>query len=282
MSDYLFGVFPDKSFIDLDLYQFGWEQCEPLQSYGPHVRNHYLFHYVISGTGVLYSEDSNGKNHQYHVRSGQGFLICPGQTNTYLADEEHPWQYAWIEFDGLCVKEILDISGLSYNNPIYKSNDAAMAQAMKNELVYIAEHAHGSAFHLIGHTYLVLDYLTRSSSTRKEKEKGRIVDFYIREAMNYIEQNFHRDITVHDIADFCNLNRSYFGKVFKDAIGRTPQEFLIEYRMRKSTELLNYTDMSIRDIGIAVGYPNQLHFSRAFKKVYGLSPRNWKNENRPL
>ena len=59
-KNWLFSIFPNEGFVDLGLYQYGWEQCEPLHSYGPHARNHYLFHYVISGTGRLQSTDSQG------------------------------------------------------------------------------------------------------------------------------------------------------------------------------------------------------------------------------
>ena len=50
--------------------------------------------------------------------------------------------------------------------------------------------------------------------------------------------------------------------------------------MIKATELLKLTKLSIGDVGNAVGYANQLHFSRAFKNLYGRSPREWRNENR--
>ena len=62
---------------------------------------------------------------------------------------------------------------------------------------------------------------------------GKIRDFYIKEALSYIEQNFQNNITIEDIASFCGLNRSYFGKIFHDSIGKSPQEFLISYRMTK-------------------------------------------------
>lgn len=101
----------------------------------------------------------------------------------------------------------------------------------------------------------------------------------MKEAMNYIEQNFQNDISVEDIAKVCRLNRSYFGKIFKDAVGKSPQEFLLNYRMIKATELLKLTSLSVADIGNAVGYQNPLHFSRAFKNVYGVSPRTWRNQN---
>ena len=111
MSDYLFSVFPNENFVDLGLYQYGWEACCPLHSYGPHIRNHYLFHYVISGTGVLTAEDSGGISRSYPVRSGEGFLIFPHQVTTYCADQEHPWEYAWVEFDGLRVKDVRESCG---------------------------------------------------------------------------------------------------------------------------------------------------------------------------
>ena len=54
----------------------------------------------------------------------------------------------------------------------------------------------------------------------------------------------------------------------------------MNYRMTKAAELLKLTSLSISDIGNAVGYPNPLHFSRAFKNIYAESPRNWRNEHK--
>ena len=51
MSDLIFSVFPNENFVDLGLYQFGKEQCSPAHSFGPAARTHFLFHYVLSGTG---------------------------------------------------------------------------------------------------------------------------------------------------------------------------------------------------------------------------------------
>lgn len=200
--------------------------------------------------------------------------------NTYCADKDHPWEYTWVEFDGLRVKEALELSGLTMDNPVYHSGAKDLSVDLKNELLYIANHSNQSPFHLIGHLYLFLDYLTRSSASRKIMKGGRLQDFYIREATSFIEQNFQNDISVEDIAAFCNLNRSYFGKIFRDAVGKSPQEFLISYRMTKAAELLKLTELSIGDISNAVGYPSQLHFSRAFKKTYGIPPREWRAENK--
>jgi len=280
MSDVLFNIFPNERFVDLGLYQYGYEKCDSLHSYGPFKRNHYLFHYVISGTGTLTSTDSKGISHDYPIKSGQGFLICPNQTNTYSADAEHPWEYTWFEFDGLRVKEALNLAGLSFDSPFYRSTAKDLSFELKNEMLYIAQHSNESSFHLIGHLYLAIDYLTKSSYSRMTVKGGKLSDFYVREALSFIEQNFQNDISVEDISEFCNLNRSYLGKIFRNAVGNSPQIFLINYRMSKAAELLKLTNLSIHDISNAVGYPNQLHFSRAFKNVYSISPRQWRIENK--
>lgn len=280
MKDLLFSIFPNENFVDLNLYQFGWERCAPSHSFGPAARTHFLFHYVISGTGTLYADDTSGNTKTYQVKSKQGFMIFPQQITTYIADKELPWEYVWLEFDGLRVKEVIEIAGLSQNSPIYHAHSRDLREIMMQEMLYIAQHGEMTPFHLMGHLYLFLDAMTRSISSMRITRIGKLRDFYIREALAYVEQNFQNSISVEDIADNCGLNRSYFGKIFKEAVGKTPQEFLLNYRMTKAAELLKLTKLSIGDIGNAVGYDNQLHFSRAFKNIYGVSPREWRNQNR--
>ena len=60
-----FHVFQDERFVDLNLYQYGWERTDPLHSYGPRKRDHYLFHYVIAGRGTLYA---NAFDHIYYKK----------------------------------------------------------------------------------------------------------------------------------------------------------------------------------------------------------------------
>ena len=113
-----------------------------------------------------------------------------------------------------------------------------------------------------------MDALTRSCTREQTNSAGRLRDFYIHEAIAFIEQNFQNDISVEDIAEVCGLNRSYFGKIFKETLGRSPQEFLMNYRMVKATELLKLTQLSISEISNAVGYANPLHFFACFQKMY--------------
>lgn len=275
-----FSIFPNENFLDLRLYQYGWEQCAPLHSFGPFVRNHFLFHYVISGQGFLDSTAPDGVTRRYNLGENQGFLICPGQVNTYCADKHQPWKYVWLEFDGLRVTEYLTHAGLDEGHPIYTPQTVTQGEGVRDTMLYIADHSRASTLHLIGHLFLFLDGLIQSSSTRRASWGGQLRDFYIQEAVTYMEQHYQQDLTVEELADTCKLNRSYFSKLFKENMGCPPQEFLIRMRLSKATELMKTSRASIGDIAAACGYPNQLHFSRAFKKRYGLSPREWREQNK--
>ena len=236
------------------------------------------FHYILGGKGTLMWQDGKGREHTTHLKAGQGFLISPGQITTYVADERIPWEYCWLEFDGLRAKESLEITGLSVNQPIYNPVHHEFEEKMRDEMLYIVRNKKEAPLHLIGHLYIFIDALTRSVRDYRPST-DKVKDFYIKEALAFIDHNYMNDISVEDIAESSGLNRSYFGKIFKESVGKSPQEFLISYRMIKAAELLKLTRYSINDIGNAVGYPNQLHFSRAFKSVYGVSPRNWRNAN---
>lgn len=123
-----FNIFPNVNFIDLCIYQFGHEQCMPGHSFGPAARNHYLFHYILSGTGTLMADDTKGISQTFNIKSGQGFMIFPGQINTYIADDKLPWEYIWIEFDGLRVKEALTTTDLSVNDPVYHAHNRELCE----------------------------------------------------------------------------------------------------------------------------------------------------------
>lgn len=269
-----FHVFRDERFIDLNLYQFGWERTAPAHSYGPHARNHYLFHYIIAGRGIL---QANGQ--EYEVLPHHGFLVVPGQITTYHSDEQDPWEYTWVEFDGLRAHESLNLAGISGSRPVYTAHNAEAGRRLQEEMLYIVNHSDASPVHLIAHGFLFLDQLVQSSADRHTGGERSLRDFYIREALTFIEQNYQRDISIEEIAAVCGLNRSYFGKVFRDSVGESPQTYLLHYRMARAAQLLKETRLPIGEIARQVSYDNQMHFSRAFKNVHGVSPREYRSSH---
>ena len=268
-----FKIYSGRHFVDLGMYQTGHEQCPSGHLFGPASREHFLFHYVLKGKGTLLCPDSSGELKKHVIRENEGFLIFPGCVTTYFADADEPWEYVWIEFDGMSVREGIDRAGFSLDAPVYRASLPDYREQVKEEALYITEHPEESQLHLVGHLYLFFDSLIRSNRQVNTYSGSSLRDYYVHEAISFIERNYQNDISVEDIAKSVGLNRSYFGKIFKEREGQSPQAFLLSYRMAKAADILQTTDLSVAETGVSVGYQNQLHFSRAFKGVYGIPPR---------
>ena len=88
-------IAPEKDLVSLSVCNVGYQKCEPLYTWGPGIRNHYLIHYVITGKGYF---KVHGKT--YELKSGDCFLVYPNQEILYYADQKDPWVYCWIGFSG--------------------------------------------------------------------------------------------------------------------------------------------------------------------------------------
>lgn len=79
-----------------------------------------------------------------------------------------------------------------------------------------------------------------------------------------------------DIAHACGLDRSYMTRLFKEATGRTPQDYLMSYRMKSACTMLEKGNISIQNIAYSVGYSDYATFSKAFKRYIKVSPNEYR------
>ena len=104
---------------------------------------------------------------------------------------------------------------------------------------------------------------------------------YVEEALRYIENNYAHEVNIHVIADYLNIERTYLYRLFKDITGTSPQEYLLDYRIRRACSLLRETDLPVSDIARSVGYNDALYFSRLFKQKKGRTPTQYRKERAP-
>ena len=86
----------EKELVSLSVYNVGFQKCNSLYQWGPGVRDHYLIHYIISGKGTYHV---NGES--ISLSAGDSFLVYPNTEVTYCADNDTPWEYAWVGFTGI-------------------------------------------------------------------------------------------------------------------------------------------------------------------------------------
>lgn len=107
--------------------------------------------------------------------------------------------------------------------------------------------------------------------TPTEKHSDKRVE-RIKATLAYIRENYKDKIYIRDLANVVNMNEQYFCRFFKKAIGRSPMEYVSEYRIKQSLHLLEETDLPVMDICLECGYNNLGNFLREFKKQTGTTP----------
>lgn len=168
----------------------------------------------------------------------------------------------------------MTLAGLSETQPVFSPKPGS--NRVQEFMAALLDNHEKSPIRQIGLGMILLDEIVQSSRTKIESGNKRLRDFYIKEAMGFIDQNYQRDVSVEEIAAASGLNRSYFGKLFKETMGFSPQQYLIQYRMTKAAELLKGSRIPVGEVARSVGHENQLHFSRAFKNTYSISPSQYR------
>jgi transcriptional regulator GlxA family with amidase domain len=98
----------------------------------------------------------------------------------------------------------------------------------------------------------------------------------IESSLHYMMAHLNEPMKISTLSAMVGLSESCFFAHFKNATGHTPVKLLIRARMRWAGELLKGTDLQIKEIAGLVGYDDQFYFSRLFKSVHGLSPRDYR------
>lgn len=104
-----------------------------------------------------------------------------------------------------------------------------------------------------------------------------IFDPQIGKAMKAIHADIRAPWTVDSIAAAAGMSRSAFAARFKDLLGESPMQYVTGWRMQKSLELLTRSDGKLSDVGMQVGYETDAAFSKAFKRVVGVTPGQYRS-----
>ena len=95
---------------------------------------------------------------------------------------------------------------------------------------------------------------------------------HVHAAQEWIRQRLGEDVTVADWAGSCGLNVDYFSRLFKSHTGMSPKVWLIEARLQRASRMLAYPERTVEDIAESCGFHCPFHFSRTFKRRFGLPP----------
>lgn len=251
----------------LSLFYCGLEKCLPDHDFGPAIRTHYLIHYIISGEGTFYCQ-----NKSYNLKANDAFLIIPGKSTYYKASTLNPWEYCWIGLGGYEALTLLQNCGFSEDVPIiHISPNNPFKQSLLN-LITNFESKNINNLSLTGYLYLCLSHIYNHTPPKEFKESKT----YFNKAINYIHNNFSYDIQVTDISNFIGIDRTYLYKIFIKYSNKSPQQYLISYRLDIASNLLTSSKISITEIAFSCGFKDIPAFYTHFKKKFKTTPSKFR------
>ncbi|MGF9696694.1 MULTISPECIES: helix-turn-helix domain-containing protein [Paenibacillus] len=233
-----------------------------LHQWGPGVRDVYALHYIIHGQGTL---ETDGQ--YFRLGAGESFIIFPQKEIYYYPDPADPWEYVWMEFSGRDAERFIELTQLSVQHPALPA-----APECLEPLFHLAWNAGTSPCEVLradARLRLLLSYYMEFFPSEKQEEARD----YVWLAITYIEQNYWKSsLTVAEIVQAVNLERSYLFRRFKEATGESVSAYIAACRIRRACELLKSSRLSIQSVAYSVGYNDPLYFSRVFRKATSHTP----------
>lgn len=261
-------------------FLFTWKEILRKDAKNYHMHDHLEFCYVMSGRGrhriagqvyevgegdlILINE---GEYHQALLGESGGPVVIfyVGLTNVYLQGQE---------------KDRLPISGES---PILHTS-GELKMKLSRLCIYMEAEKEMGRFgrHFMMKTY-AMQMLLLFLREQEQPQNARPMEqnafesvnrkYLVEKIMDYFEEHYAQKISLDQIAGNMYLSPFYISKIFKAETGETPIHSLIEIRMEKAKELLlNDPSASIQEVAAKVGYEDAYHFSKLFKKKFGVAP----------
>ncbi|GLX66735.1 helix-turn-helix domain-containing protein [Paenibacillus glycanilyticus] len=161
----------------------------------------------------------------------------------------------------------------------HRSVDLGLPLQSDNELALLQEKL--LRLETVDDVVLAAQQYIRETNRRFCAEKRNGPESVAKQILEYIQNNFDKEISLGGIADQLHLDPSYVSRLFKQEISVTFMDYVISLRLEKTKELLKTSEMTVKDIGASVGYANQRSFNRIFKKVEGMTPGEYRDIHAP-
>lgn len=228
----------------------------------------YILIYCTDGKGII---EVDGQ--KYTLRRSDAFCIPKGAKHRYYADEKEPWSILWVHFKGENTKHFpLEEKRLVHMNSRHSDN---RMMVLFNLLFRVLEKNYtlGNFIYISQVLLLILSEIY----FREKMDESTMQDRHVTMVIRFMYQNLEKNLSLQQIADEVELSKSYLNAIFKAQTGRAPVEFFIHLKMQEACKLLKSTDMYVYEVSERLGYEDQYYFSRIFKKVVGMPPRDYKS-----
>ena len=239
------------------------------------ILDEYQIVYITRGGGFFESQSIPRQS----VEAGSVMLLFPGERHHYTPNEQLGWNEYWIGFKGDVVERLASAEFLSPQNAIIKIGISNSLIALYRDAIRIAQREHtgcqqllaGIVSHMLGHI------IYKSKRIGEDFNKSEDI---INEARQLMRERVLHTLHAEDIATALGVGYSWFRQSFKRITGISPAQYISRLLISRAKEILISDTQTITEIAYSLGFESVGQFSTLFRKIEGITPRQFRDENR--
>jgi len=226
----------------------------------------------LSGRGWVRIGDSG----PVAVEADEILLIPAGTPHIYGADREMPWSIMWAHCRGNDIAHFVGLLGVTPREPVLCLPPGAIFNMEFSAIYQRLEHGYTDTDLIASAARLRLVFAEILRLRVPGHASGRSREAGLQQSLRWMRQHLNRPGHLPELARIAGLSIPHYSTLFRRKTGFAPLNYFLRLKIQRSCQLLDTTDMSIREIAAAAGCADPYYFSRLFKKIMGLSPRDYR------
>ncbi len=229
----------------------------------------HALYYAKSGNCTL---TIRGKT--YDLKAGSLYFITPNDPVLYCSDKNDPLKYFWFSFYPDFAEEISDILGFTADQPVHMAKAPQKVEWIFSSLL----EKNGATPEVYFSSLSSLMKILSTEFSKKETPKSTLRDEALVESIKkHIELNYaNPNFTINTVAQMLYISHPQMTRIFKGLTGTTPVSYLIEARLSHAAKLLQTHNYTVRELCEAVGFGDEWHFMKSFKKKYDMTIKEYR------
>lgn len=243
----------------------------------PTARNHfrerkngcdeYIFFYCTHGSGTIMVE-----NRMYKLHENEAFCIPKSRRHCYYASDDDPWSILWVHLKGEDI-------------PYYPLEECRVVSFASRSITSRMQFLFEQVFRVLEESYTqgnfiyisqVLSMILAEIYCRKKADSFQERNTHVTNVIKYMYNHLNENLTLEQLVDEFELSKSYLNMIFRKYTQHAPMDYFLQLKMKRACELLKENDSYIYEVAQKLGYSDQYYFSRIFKRVVGISPKDYK------
>lgn len=243
----------------------------PFSNHTPRGRHDCYLMYVLQGELEAQSGDT-----PIHLAAGDLIIYPPERSFAYQLIQEEKMVYLWLHFTGSAAESILKDRGIAMATAYHPRGEEELIRDFEEiqrlfitRPAFYLEEASARLDQLLSHIARAICQPENIPSTER-----------IQKSLDYLNRHYAETLPLELLAGMEYLSVSRYAALFRQMTGLSPQQYLIDLRLRNARELLRATNLSIGEVARSVGYEDALYFSRLFHRHTGQTPREFRLSHR--